>query len=589
MSTGSYKTVPPPRERSLLGWLRLALGLVLLGPLVAVAAIGWLTRGELQSLSERRVHLKAALDEARQASTEVLKSSQLDRTIAIGTEVDVFLSHLTGDDLERGHVDKAPGLVELLKRARVGRAGGVTLVDRQGRIVWDVDDDLIGHRAGELWPTAGAILARASWLSQPVLPGGLLRDNALAETELAMSDFWVATPVANGRITLLTHAELDGRNAAALAKAQATLDGVLDSITISDEKILHRFNITFVIFLAMGALVSAFVAQRFRRRVLSPVRHLTAVADKIRRGDLDLRAQVVTGDELETLGQSINAMLDRLAQLIAGEEKKQRLEVNILRLLEAVSRASDGDLTARGEVTPDELGSVVDAFNHMLESIGKLVGEVRRAGGDVTRSADAILSASQRMSEGAGRQAQAIDGVSRKIKALGQRSTEITRIVELVEEISAQTNLLALNAAIEASKADETKRQSDGEAGKGFARVSDEVRKLAERSGLATKEIAVFIESIQEATQDAGRAMEEIRGVTQRTSDEAKTQTDVAGAVVSSARVLEESIARFKVRLDDGEAVRRAQARVLADLQAKRSELTEALKRLEAELRELET
>jgi len=582
--TASYKTVPPPRERSLLGWLRGALVLVLLGPLVAVGAIGWLTRAELASLSQRRAQLKAALDEARQASTEVLKSSQLDRTVSIATEADVFLWQLQPDDLDKGRLDRAPGLVELLKRARVGRAGGVTVVDRQGRVVWDVDEDLVGRMAKDLWPTAGALLASARWLNAPVLPGGLLRDNALAETQLAMNDFWVATPVAGGRLTILTHAELDGRNAAALAKAQASLDGVLDSMTLSDEGILRRFNFTFVIFLGMGALVAVGVAQRFRRRVLSPVRHLTAVADKIRRGDLDLRAQLSSGDELETLGQSINAMLDRLGQLIAGEEKKQKLEVNILRLLEAVSRASDGDLTARGEVTPDELGSVVDAFNHMLESIGKLVGAVRRAGGDVTRAADAILRASERMSEGAVRQAQAIDGVSRKIKSLGQRSTEITRIVELVEEIASQTNLLALNAAIQASKTGPNQVVD----GKGFALIADEVRKLAERSGLATKEISDFIESIQEATVDAGKAMEDIREVTRRTADEARTQTDVAGAVVTSAHVLEQSIARFKVRLDDGEAVRRAQARVLADLQAKRAELTEALRRLEAELRDLD-
>jgi methyl-accepting chemotaxis protein len=129
-------------------------------------------------------------------------------------------------------------------------------------------------------------------------------------------------------------------------------------------------------------------------------------------------------------------------------------------------------------------------------------------------------------------------------------------------------------------------RPGEGDAGKGFARVADEVRKLAERSGLATKEIAAFIESIQEATQDAGRAMEDIRQLTQHASDEAQTQTAVASAVVSSAHVLEESIARFKVRLDDGEAVRRAQARVLADLQAKRAELTDALAKLEEQLRD---
>jgi methyl-accepting chemotaxis protein len=191
---------------------------------------------------------------------------------------------------------------------------------------------------------------------------------------------------------------------------------------------------------------------------------------------------------------------------------------------------------------------------------------VRSGGVEVSRSADAILSASQRMAQGAARQAQAIDGVSKKIKALGQRSLEITRIVELVEDIAAQTNLLALNSAIEASKA--------GEGGKGFAVVAEEVRKLAERSGAATKDIAAFIESIQEATDDAGRAMEDIREVTRTTAGDSQKQTEVAGGVVASAHALGEAIARFKVRIADDPV---EAARALERLKAKRADLLRAL------------
>src|SRR5207302_9373292 len=104
-----------------------------------------------------------------------------------------------------------------------------------------------------------------------------------------------------------------------------------------------------------ASLRMVFVGQQFRSGVMAPIGHLAEVAVRVRLGDLRRRAQVVWGDELETLGTSYNAMLDRLSELIAGEEQKQRLEGNILELLEAVSRASDGDLTARGEVTPDEL------------------------------------------------------------------------------------------------------------------------------------------------------------------------------------------------------------------------------------------
>jgi twitching motility protein PilJ len=119
-----------------------------------------------------------------------------------------------------------------------------------------------------------------------------------------------------------------------------------------------------------------------------------------------------------------------------------------------------------------------------------------------------------------------IQETSKRIKRLGESSQEIGEITELISDITEQTNVLALNAAIQAASA--------GEAGRGFSVVAEEVQRLAERSGDATRQIAALVRTIQTDTQDAVAAMERS---TQGVVEGARCPTPPAAALADIDRV----------------------------------------------------
>jgi twitching motility protein PilJ len=273
---------------------------------------------------------------------------------------------------------------------------------------------------------------------------------------------------------------------------------------------------------------------------------------------------VTSRDEIGQLALTFNDTVVRLRSLVQTEterdeerRKREELQRNITRFLDVATEIAQGDLAKRGEVTADVLGSVVDAINVMVSELGTIIGDVRQAAHQVSASANEMMAAMDETARGSqvqAREAQSVSGsmeeltrsmrqvaesaeasaraaqhaldaaakgeesvrnslagmqrirgevqaISKKIKGLADRSLEITEIVTTMEEIASQTHLLALNAAIEAAGA--------GETGLRFAVVAEEVRKLAERSAKAAKDIVVLIKSIQSETQEAVVAMEE--------------------------------------------------------------------------------
>ncbi len=277
-----------------------------------------------------------------------------------------------------------------------------------------------------------------------------------------------------------------------------------------------------------------------------------------------------TADELGDVTQDynlINAALVESRELGAKvESKNKELQANILDLLSVVSDASDGDLTVRAQVTTGALGNVADGFNQLLESLEDVIREVLSQVSRTNVAVEGISTSATNMATGAANQAREINQVvqqvqamsqsignvastandaaeaakrteesavegteavqrvirgmdglrsnvqagAKKMKGLGDRSMEITGIVETIARISEQTNMLALNAAIEAARA--------GEHGRGFTVVAEEVRKLAERTANATQEIDKLVSAIHAETTETVHAIEQQTQVVEQES-----------------------------------------------------------------------
>src|SRR5256885_7883157 len=156
--------------------------------------------------------------------------------------------------------------------------------------------------------------------------------------------------------------------------------------------------------------------------------------------------------------------------------------------------------------------------------------------------------------EGMQRIRASVQATARKVKSLGDRSLEISEVVNVINDITEQTNLLALNAAIEAARA--------GEAGRGFGVVADEVRKLAEHSRTATKDIAALIKAIQAETNEAVVVMEEGTKeveVGARLADQAGKALEAISSVVrQSAELVQEISLASRQQVPGTEAVANA-------------------------------
>ncbi len=260
-------------------------------------------------------------------------------------------------------------------------------------------------------------------------------------------------------------------------------------------------------------LVLAIIGYWITRSIVRPINAAVAVAGRIAEGDLKTDIVVAGRDELARLLSSMREMSAKLGEIVASA-------MNSSRQITAAAGALAQDSVDLSRRTEQQATALEETASAMEE----LTGTVKQSADNAERASRLAITTRSQAEQGG----QAVERTMAAMSAIHQSSKKIADIIGVIDEIAFQTNLLALNAAVEAARA--------GEQGRGFAVVAGEVRKLAQRSADAAKEIKALIGDSVAKVDDGGKLVEQSGHTLKDIVTAIKQVSDIVAEMAATAR-----------------------------------------------------
>ena len=324
---------------------------------------------------------------------------------------------------------------------------------------------------------------------------------------------------------------------------------------------VNTFLTSSIILILLGTLIAAALGYFIYQSISNAIERLTGTMRQISAGNLEARVELQGNNELAELGANFDRMVEeRIATQALIDRDHQQLNGSVSALLDAVFDLSERDLTVRAKVTEDATGPLADAINQLAEDTADVLKQVRdvatsveSTSQDVNRYAlnvnelaqlerveaeetaaqldnilqrlDSIANSAQQANQVAdttsnttrsaqesvsrsaanmGNIRETVQETGKRLKRLGERSQEISHIVDIINNISERTTVLALNASMQATAA--------GEAGRGFSMIAEEIQRLAETSRDSTNQISTLVRNIQQEANTTIATMDQTIG-----------------------------------------------------------------------------